>query len=201
METPEQEALQYRKKKTVWLTALGAASLLIPLAGAFYVDWRQNAGASGPSGRNDVFERREGEDRKMIPTQSALIIASPGPSAGGSEQPAASSLSFIKGGEDMNSGAPAATAAPAPAPASTETVVPATVPPAQAAAPQTGKPTKKPFTPLKLQPSPFGGLGSILGSDKSNGATKTGGRNAKKSLTTDSNNNPAQGLMKNSVGP
>ncbi len=36
MATPEQEPRE-RKKKTVWLMAGGAASLLIPLAGAVYL--------------------------------------------------------------------------------------------------------------------------------------------------------------------
>ena len=46
--------------------------LLIPLAGAFYLHWSQNAGPAGPSGRSDVFERREGTDRKITPSQTAI---------------------------------------------------------------------------------------------------------------------------------
>ena len=163
MAIPEQEPPE-RKKKTVWLLVAGAASLLIPLAGAVYLHWSQNAGAAGPSGRNDVFERRDGEDHKIVPTQTAVVnspsaLMSPTPSgiSGVAGKPAGSSLDFIKGNTELqarinDSKVAAGPAAPA---AATAPAAPAAVDPAPApvAAAKTGKPGKKPFTMPKLQTS------------------------------------------------
>ncbi len=162
MATPEMEAPPERKKMTVWLMAGGAASLLIPLAGAIYLHWSQNAGAPAPSGRSDVFERREGEDRKITPTQAAVVtspsgLTAPPPSgviagsaAGGS------SLDFIKSNADMQararrfqSGGDGGFARPPPSrrPPRRRSR------PAPAAAAKTSKTGKKAFTMPKLQPS------------------------------------------------
>src|SRR5471030_3205350 len=107
MANPESEDPE-RKKKTVWLMAGGAASLLIPLAGAVYLHWSQNAGAGGPSGRSDVFERRDGEDRKITPTQTAVVTSPSGltaPSspgiAGAAAKPQGSSLDFIQNNAEL----------------------------------------------------------------------------------------------------
>jgi len=150
-----------RKKKTVWLLAGGAASLLIPLAGAIYLHVSQNSGPTGPTGRSDVFERRDGTDKLIVPTQSAVVTApsalTPVPSgmvAGTAQKPAESSLDFIQGGSELkakmadskaiSAGPPAASTAPA-APA-----VAAAEPPAPA---KKTKPGKKAFTMPKLQPT------------------------------------------------
>jgi hypothetical protein len=174
MATLESDDPQYRRKKTVWLMAGGAASLLIPLAGAMYLHWSQNAGASGPSGRSDVFERREGEDRKIVPTQTAVVLSPPGlmaPSsaAGTTDKTAASSLDFIKSNADLQAriaDPKAAAAAPA---VSTAPAAPAAA--AVAAAKKGDKKGKKAFAMPKLQPSR--GF-TNFGSTGSKGAASTG---------------------------
>lgn len=183
MAIPDQEPPE-RKKKTVWLLVAGTASLLIPLAGALYLHWSQNAGAAGPSGRSDVFERRDGDDRKIVPTQSAVVtspsaLMSPLPSgvSGVAAKPAGSSLDFIKGNTELQARiadsktATAAAAAPAASTASAAPAAPAAVPVAPAAAAKTGKTGKKAFTMPKLQPSR--GFTS-MGSTGSKGAGATG---------------------------
>jgi hypothetical protein len=151
-----------RKKKTIWLLAGGAASLLIPLAGAFYLHWSQNAGAAGPSGRSDVFERREGEERKIMPTVSAVVmspsaLATPARSgliAGSAEKPAGSSLDFIKSNAEMQALVTDPKSAPAAAPApSTAPAAPAAAAPPPTAAKTKSKRGKKDFSMPKLQPS------------------------------------------------
>ena len=162
METPEQEAHRERRKKTAWLMAAGTAALLVPLAGlaaAVYLHWSRNAGAAAPSARSDVFERREGNDRKITPTQtvsmtsrSALTTPTPsGTIAGVTAQQTASSLDFVKSNEEIQA-LIAHSKAAAPA-ASTAPVAPAAAPP-QAAKGRAGvKTTKKPFAMPKLQRS------------------------------------------------
>jgi hypothetical protein len=157
MATPEMEPPE-RRKKTVLLLAGGAASLLIPLAGAIYLHWSQNAGASGPTGRSDVFERRDGEDRKIVPTQSAAVtsasgLTAPPPSgmiAGSVEKPAGSSLDFIKSNSEMQAKiaeSKAAVPAVSSAPAAAAAPEPVAAPPKKAS----GKPGKREFTMPKLQ--------------------------------------------------
>ena len=157
MATLEQEPPE-RKKKTVWLLVAGTASLLIPLAGAVYLHWSQNAGAAGPSGRSDVFERRDGEDRKIVPTQSAVVnspsaLMSPTPAgvAGVAGKPEGSSLDFIKGNTELQARIAESKTTPAAPAASTAAAAPAVVSPAPVAAAKTGKPGKKAFTMPKLQ--------------------------------------------------
>jgi hypothetical protein len=179
MAIPEQEPPE-RKKKTVWLLVAGAASLLIPLAGAVYLHWSQNAGAAGPSGRNDVFERRDGEDHKIVPTQTAVVnspsaLMSPTPAgiSGVAAKPAGSSLDFIKGNTELQARIAESKTAPAGAPpaASTAPVAPAVVPPAPVAAAKTGKPGKKEFSMPKLQTTR--GF-TTMGSTGSKGGSKSG---------------------------
>lgn len=150
-----------RKKKTIWLLAAGMASLLIPLAGALYLHWSQNAGSSGPTGRSDVFERREGDDRKVVPTQSAVVIApsalTPVPASlvsGVAQKPQGSSLDFIKTNADMEARIAGPKPAPAAAPAaSTAPAAPAVAAvPAPAAKPK-AKRGRKEFSMPKLQPT------------------------------------------------
>ena len=197
MATPEQEAPQERQKKTVWLLAGGAISLLVPLAGAIYLHVSQNAGAAGPSSHVDVFERREGEEHKITPTQTA-VVSSPATlmkptgailGAAADNRPVGSSLDFIKSNVDVQARvAEQKTAAAAPA-AST---APAADAPVAAAAAKT-KPGKKPFAMPKLQPTR--GFSSF-GSTGSKGAAKAGaqtGQNAQdflKNLPPGSQNDP-----------
>jgi hypothetical protein len=161
----EPDVPEIRKKRTIWLLAGGAASLLIPLAGAIYLHISQNSGAPGPSGRSDLFEHREGSDQKLTPTQTVVppsAMVTPARTAGVSgaaETTAGSSLDFIRGGDELKSringvksapaGAPAAATAPAAAAAATPAA-------AVAASTQTAKAVKhgkKAFTMPKLQPT------------------------------------------------
>jgi hypothetical protein len=198
MATPEQEPPQERQKKTLWLLVAGTASLLIPLAGAVYLHWSQNAGAPGPSGHVDVFERREGEERKITPTQTAVVPATlmkpTGAIAGAAAdvRPVGSSLDFIKSNAEVQARiADSKTAAAAPA-ASTAPAAPAADAPAPAAAAKT-KSGKKAFAMPKLQPTR--GFSSF-GSTGSKGAAKAGaqtGQNAQdflKNLPPGSQNDP-----------
>lgn len=162
MPPPEQElSEQERKKKTVWLMAGGAVSLLLPLLGVFYLHWSANAGARGPSGRNDLFEHREGGDRRLTPSQMAVAAPTgmtPPPSSlptgGKTETPTGSSLDFIKPNDELAAKfaeppktATAPAAAPAVAPAATAAQASHTAPKAKA------KKGPKEFTMPKLQPS------------------------------------------------
>ncbi|HEX4046664.1 MAG TPA: hypothetical protein VH309_02460, partial [Elusimicrobiota bacterium] len=140
MATPDQEAPEDRKKKTVWLLAGGAVSLLIPLAGAIYLHVRQNAGSSGPTGRSDIFERREGGDAKIVPTQSAVVtspsaLTAPPPSGmmGAVDKPPVSSLDFIKANPDLEARLADSKAAARAGPPAPSTASVAAAPPAPAA--------------------------------------------------------------------
>jgi hypothetical protein len=146
---------QARKKRTIWLMAGGAASLLIPLIGVVYLHWNA-AGTQGPSGRNDVFERREGGERRIIPSQTAVpsALLTPPPSSlpipGRIEVAVGSSLDFVKSNQEMTVKAAAAPAAPAQA------APPPIAAPAMAVAPAKeakAKKGKKEFAMPKLQPS------------------------------------------------
>jgi hypothetical protein len=162
MSAPEQEAVeQIRKKKTVWLMAGGAASLLFPLLGAFYLHWSAGAGAQGPSGRSDVFERRDGGEKHITPSQTAVPSVgqmAPAPTSlatGAKETPVGSSLDFIKSNDEMKNKVaveppkPATATAAAPAAPAAAPAAPAAPAPAKTAA----KKEKKEFSMPKLQPS------------------------------------------------
>ncbi|MDE2489827.1 MAG: hypothetical protein KGM24_03215 [Elusimicrobia bacterium] len=151
---PEAEELRLRKKRTLWLLAGGALSLLLPLLGALYLHWSQSEAVHGPSGRDDVFDRRDGA--KLTPTQAVVVqpvyqTSPAAAAAGGTQKAPESSLDFIR---------PAAELKPPPASAGT---APA---PKAAAAPKTARETaaktkpapenKKPaaaFVMPKLQPT------------------------------------------------
>ena len=144
---------QTRKKMTVWLLAGGAVCLLLPLMGVIYLKWSEASSVRGPSGRNDLFDRREGSEHKITPSQTAVPsnISAPSPAhraTGRAESPARSSQDFIKMTDDMKAKAPEppkaeTPAAPAPTP-----------PPAPAVkAKTTPKQTKKSFSAPKLQPT------------------------------------------------
>lgn len=202
MAIPEPEAPQERKKKTLWLLAAGAASLLIPLAGAVYLHWSENAGSSGPTGRSDVFERREGDDRKIIPTQAAIVtspsaLTAPPPSgliAGAADKPAASSLDFIKTNPELQAKIADSKKAAVPA-ASTAAAAPAPAPPPPAAAARTSKKRgPKPFTMPKLQLSRgFTNFSSPGANGAQNGAQGSSGQNTQdmlKNLPPGAENDP-----------
>ena len=208
MATPDQEAPHERQKKTFWLMAGGAISLLVPLAGAIYLHMSQNAGAPGPSGRSDVFERREGEEHKIVPTQTA-VVSSPsallkptGAVAGAADKPAGSSLDFIKSNADVQARIADSKAAGSGPAASTASVAAAPAAAAAApAAPAKTKPGKKPFVMPKLQPSR--GF-TNFGSTGSKGAANTGGQNPQdflKNLPPGSQNDPqVQAYLKSHQG-
>ena len=210
MAMPEQEAPQERQKKTVWLLAAGTASLLIPLAGAVYLHWSQNAGAAGPSGHIDVFERREGEERKITPTQTA-VVSSPsalmkpsGMPAGAAvaDKPPGSSLDFIKSNSEVQARiADSKTAAAAPAAAPAASTAPAAAAPIAAAK---TKPGKKAFVMPKLQPTRgFTNFGSTGSKGAANAGAQTG-QNAQdflKNLPPGSQNDPqVQAYLKSHQG-
>ncbi|MBI3565889.1 MAG: hypothetical protein HY079_11875 [Elusimicrobia bacterium] len=170
---PDADPNPERRKRTVWLIAGGAASLLLPLLGAVYLHISSTAGGAGPSGRNDVFERRDAGDKRLVPSQAAVpvsALAAPPPSslptAGGQTQAAVgSSLDFIKPGAEMSSkfgDSPKAATATAAAPAAPPPAAAAPAP-APAAAKTPAKKGKKEFAMPKLQPtrgfSSMGGKG------------------------------------------
>lgn len=206
MPPPEQELSELdRRKRTVWLLAGGAASLILPLLGVAYLHWSSISGAPGPSGRNDVFERRDGGEKRITPTQTAVPVSammtpppSSLPTAGKTEKPAGSSLDFIKSNEEMTAkvadppkAATAPAAAPAAAPAS---AVPAPAPSSAAKAPS--KKGKKEFSMPKLQPSRgftnFKGAPAGKGTAAPQGGAPAGGdsQDLLKNLPPDAANNP-----------
>jgi hypothetical protein len=197
METPDQEAPQERRKKTVWLMAAGAVSLLVPLAGAIYLHLSQNAGAPGPSGRSDVFERREGEEHKIVPTQTA-VVNSPSTlmkptgaiSGAAADKPAGSSLDFIKSNADVQARIAEQKAAAAAPAASTAPAAPAAGAPAPVAAAKT-KAGKKPFVMPKLQPTRgFTNFGSTGKGAANNGTQGQNPQDFLKNLPAGSQNDP-----------
>lgn len=201
MPPPEQEqSEQERKKKTVWLLAGGAVSLLLPLLGVLYLHWSANAGARGPSGRSDLFERREGGDRRLTPSQTAvaappaMTMPSSLPTPGKTETAVGSSLDFIKPNDEL-----AGKIAEPPKTATATTAVPAAVPPAPAksgaaTAPKAKKGPKQ-FTMPKLHPSRgFTQLGGAKGgADAAAPQGASGGADANdllKNLPPGAENNP-----------
>ena len=203
MEMPGSDAPPERKKKTIWLLAAGTASLLIPLAGAVYLHWSQNVGAAGPTGRSDVFERREGEDRKILPTQSAVVtsasaLTTPPPSgptvSGAAGKPAGSSLDFITSNADMQARLNDPKPAAAPPAASTAPAAPEEPPAAVPAATKKAKAGKKEFTMPKLQPSRgFTNFGSTGNKGGSKSSAQSGGGNSQdmlKNLPPGAENDP-----------
>jgi len=115
-----------RNRRTLYLLAGGAASLLIPLLGVLYI--RMSDTSAAPAGNTPhAFARHDPADRlkaattpapSVRPAPSSLSAAPPAPgSQGAVERPTGDSLGFIKGsGEYFPTEAPQA----APAPAKTE---------------------------------------------------------------------------------
>ena len=189
-----------RKKRTKWLLIGGAICLLLPLLGIFYLHWNSLSGGQGPSGRNDVFERRDGGERRITPSQTAvpgpgLSIPQPSlpPSAGRTEQPTGSSLDFIKPGQEMAGKSPDAQK-PAPAAAPAPVVAPAVQEePAAAPSKTKAKKVKKDFSMPKLQPSRgFTNFGSGKGGSAApKGGSKGGSpQDMLNNLPPDATNNP-----------
>jgi len=197
-----------RRKRTVWLLAGGAASLILPLLGALYLI-RGGSGANAPSGRGDVFERRDSGEKKLVPTQAVVppsALATPTPAAsslpaggGKLERPVGSSLDFIKPGAELSAkmtetpkaatataAAPAPAAAPPAATAATTTAAPAAKTPA--------KKGKKDFAMPKLQPtrgfSSMGGSHTTSSSKTPAAAGGGDGQDLLKNLPPDAANNP-----------
>jgi hypothetical protein len=192
MSTPEHDAQESeRRKKTMWLLIGGAASLLLPLLGALYMRWAENAAPASAGNRSDVFQRRDQDDSKVVPTRTVVVppMAAPPPSAPalGSAPPAESSLDFIKPAEELEAKpAPAKAAAAAPA-AKT-----AAAPPPSPVAKTRAKSVRKAFTMPKLQPTrgftKFGSSGS-----SAQGQGSSGGQSAQdmlKNLPPGAANNP-----------
>lgn len=97
MSDSDQEALESRNKRTVWLLAGAGASLLLPLLGLFYIRASESQSAHPPSGAV-MFDRREPGESKV----SAYIAAPPlvKPTRAAAPVKENSSLRFIKGSGD-----------------------------------------------------------------------------------------------------
>lgn len=137
MPTPEQDVQEVRSKRTIWLMAGAAVSLILPLLGIVYIKMNEAKTARTPS--SVMFDRRESGESKISITQAVTILnpatrtgsaASPLPVKGGQmappPAPGGSSLDFVKGGannayfQDKTvspaASTPSAAAAPAPEP-------------------------------------------------------------------------------------
>lgn len=133
MSSPEQEVLDVRRKRTIWLMAGGAASLILPLLGVLYMRMSE-AKTARPPDSSVMFDRREKGEEKVNISQTVTIVA-PAGQAGPSSLPVpggmtavpapggGSSLDFVKGGTNNTyfqdkdkTAAPAAEAAAAPPP-------------------------------------------------------------------------------------
>jgi hypothetical protein len=207
MALAQADELLERKKRTKWLLAGGAVSLLIPLAGAIYLHLSENGGAPGPSGRGDLFERRDGADLKLTPTQTAVVpvsgLTAPPPSgivAGAAAASGGSSLDFIKSNDDLKariegSKAPGAGAPAAPA-ASTAPAIAAVPPPAAAPSKKAAAKGPKPFSMPKLQPTRgftnfSGGAKGGAGGPTPGAGGGPSGQNMLNNLPPGAQNNPA----------
>ncbi|MBI2385125.1 MAG: hypothetical protein HYV14_03825 [Elusimicrobia bacterium] len=152
-----------RRKRTLWLLAGGAASLILPLLGVLYMRMNEVKTARPPDS-SVTFERREKGEEKVNVSQTVTIVAPPAagnpaqsslPVAGGMTMTPApgggSSLDFVKGGTNnsyyQDKAAAPPPAAPPPAPPSAASM------PAAEAAPKTAaqKGGKKAFNMPKLQ--------------------------------------------------
>lgn len=203
MPTPDQEISdEARKKRTIWLMAGGAASLILPLLGVAYLHISSLSGAQGPSGRNDVFERRDGGEKHLTPSNTAVpvsVMASPPPASslpgsGRTETAVGSSLDFVKPNQDL--AAKVAEPAKAPAPAAAPAPAPEAAPVAAKTPPKTAKKGgKKEFAMPKLQTSR--GFTSMGGAKGGAAAAAPGGAQGSgdmqelmKNLPPGSENNP-----------
>lgn len=187
MSAPEQEVLDARRKRTIWLMAGGAASLILPLLGVLYMRMSE-AKTARPPDSSVMFDRREKGEEKVNVSQTVTIVApappgDPGqsslPVAGGmtmTPAPGGSSLDFVKGGannayfQEKGAQPPAA-----PPPAAEPPTAPSA--PIPEAAPKTvaAKSAKKAFNMPKLQgtksfstfkgssPRPTGAPGGMTG--------------------------------------
>lgn len=199
MANPEPDAQESeRRKRTIWLLIGGAASLLLPLLGALYLRWSEDAAPPSAGSRQDVFQHRGQDNSKIVPTRNVVVppvVQSPPVSAPAldSRPPAESSLDFIKPAAELEPKPPSAKAAAAPpapeAPAARTAAAPA---PKKAA--QTGP---KAFVMPKLQPSrgftQFGTTGAGGGQAAPAGQGGQGGQNIQdllKNLTPAQRNNP-----------
>lgn len=163
MPTPEQEVLDARRKRTVWLLAGGAASLILPLLGVLYMRMNE-AKTARPPDTSVTFERREKGEEKVNVSQTVTIVAPPAagnpaqsslPVAGGmtmAPAPGGSSLDFVKGGAN-NTYYQDKAAAPPPAAPPAAAAPAAPPPPVAEPAPKTvaQKGGKKAFNMPKLQ--------------------------------------------------
>jgi hypothetical protein len=151
---PEAEERRLRRKKTLWLLAGGALSLLLPLLGAVYLHWSQSGGVHAATDQEDVFEHRDGA--RVTPSQEVVVQpeyrlpAGAPTSKPGAAKPAQSSLDFIRPAAELKSAptaAPKAVAAKAPVEVKAEAV------PDAKAKPAPKKQGAQPFAMPKLQPT------------------------------------------------
>ncbi len=187
MPESESDSKLDRQKLTLWLSIGAAISLILPLLIAAYMHWGGNGGPGGPGMRNDVFEHREGADRRIVPNQALAMPVAPPPTNKVNRQDlenSGSSLDFIKPASEIAGKVAPPAAVPPVAPAPEKT--PVAAPPPKAVHKPAPK-SKKSFATPKLQPS--------------RGFTKMGGS---KNATPTANGSPSQGgsqqdLLKNLV--
>ena len=153
MADQEQDELRERKKRTIWLLAVGSLLLIIPLLGVLYLHMNEGASASSSSGRGDLFQRRDSGDRQIVPSQAAVVLPStlakaPSPTDA-RQKPVSSSLDFIKSGDDSQAPSADTPKISAPAPSPAPAAAASTAPPAAAKSP--AKSVKKAFAPPKLK--------------------------------------------------
>ncbi len=102
MSNSDQEALESRNKRTVWLLAGAGASLLLPLLGLFYIRASESRSAHPPS-NTVMFDRREAGEPKIGVTQAVPVTGIPAaipaakPARAASRDKENSSLNFVKG--------------------------------------------------------------------------------------------------------
>ena len=180
MSSADQEALESRNKRTVWLLAGASTSLLLPLLGLFYIRASESRSVHPPS-NTVMFDRREAGESKIgvnQPIPAAIPPAKPAPAAARVKEN--SSLSFVKGSGEYFKDNTAETPKTAALEMSAESPAPA---PSKASAK-----AKKSFNKPKLQ-----GVKSF-NTFKKGAAKPPGGQNSQedilKNLPPGAENNP-----------
>lgn len=95
----EAEKLLQRRRRTLYLLAGGAVSLLLPLAGIAYLKLQEAPVPAGPTGSLEgVFDRRDAEAPRYVkaPEEAASVALPAKPSAGRS-----GSMDFISMSREM----------------------------------------------------------------------------------------------------
>lgn len=135
----DQEALESRNKRTIWLLAGAGVSLLLPLLGLFYIRANESRSVHPPSS-TIMFDRREPGESKISSYKTVAGVKTT--RAAATPVKDSSSLNFVKGSGEYFKDKEAETPASNPEPR-------VSPPPAEAKASVKG--SQKSFTPPKLQ--------------------------------------------------